>query len=53
MEFKFLQVFDKITHMQLYLRLESCSLLAQGVSTLSTLTLPGAESSFHGFPYIC
>lgn len=52
MEFKFLQVFDKITYMQLYLRLENCSLLAQVVSTRSTLTLPGAESSFHSFPYI-
>lgn len=48
MEFKFLQGFDKIAHMQLYLRLENCSLL----STLSTLTLPGAESSFHSSPYM-
>lgn len=50
MEFKFLQVLDKITHMQLYLRLENCWLLAQVLSTLSILTL--VKSSFHSFPYI-
>lgn len=49
MEFKFLQVLDKITHMQLYLRLENCWLLAQVLSTLSILTLSRAPFSF---PYI-